>query len=100
MSTHADTDASTGTAGAKSRIRPHHLAIGLGVGIAVFTLISGVLPLITVWHNENPHHRPVFINIPGPLKLAFYTIIPVMLAWGAFQFADRIKNWERGRPAP
>jgi nitrate reductase gamma subunit len=23
-----------------------------------------------------------------------------MLAWGAFRFADRMKNWERGRPAP
>ena len=32
--------------------------------------------------------------------MAFYTVIPVMLAWGAFQFADRMKNWERGTPAP
>ena len=42
----------------------------------------------------------MFGNIPGPLQLAFYTVIPVMLAWGAFRFADRVKNWERGRPAP
>ncbi len=26
-------------------------------------------------------------------------MIPVVLAWGAFQFADRMKNWERGGPA-
>ncbi|MET0146361.1 MAG: (Fe-S)-binding protein, partial [Ilumatobacteraceae bacterium] len=100
MSTHVDDDAATDTGTAKGRIRPHHLAIGLGVGIAVFTAISGVLPLITDWHNENDIHRVVFVNIPGPLKLAFYTLIPVLLVWGAFQFADRMKNWERGRPAP
>ena len=85
---------------ASFRLRPHHLAIGLGVGIAAFTAVSGVLPLITDWHNDNERHRVVFLNIPGPLKLAFYTIIPVLLVWGAFQFANRMKNWERGGPAP
>ena len=61
--------------------------------------MSGVVPIITDWHNENEIHREVFGNIPGPLKLAFYTVIPLMLAWGAFQFANRMKNWERGGPA-
>jgi Fe-S oxidoreductase/nitrate reductase gamma subunit len=84
---------------AAGRIRPHHLAIGLGVGIAVFTAISGVMPLITDWHNENAWHREVFGNIPGPLKVAFYTVIPVVLVYGSFEFAKRMKNWERGGPA-
>ncbi|WP_116995512.1 heterodisulfide reductase-related iron-sulfur binding cluster [Desertimonas flava] len=84
----------------RTGFRPHHLAIGLGVGMAVFTLLSGIVPLITDWHNTNERHREVFGGIPGPLKLAFYTVIPVFIAWGAFQFADRMKNWERGRPAP
>ncbi len=95
MSTHAETP----DAPDSKRIKPHHLALGLGVGIAVFTAISGIVPLITGWHNENAIHREVFINIPGPLKVAFYTIIPVMLVWGAFQFGNRMKNWERGAPA-
>ena len=82
-----------------ARLRPHHLAIGLGLGIAAFTVFSGVMPLITGWENPNDVHRQVFTNIPGPLQLAFYTVIPVLLVWGAFRFADRIKNWERGRPA-
>jgi len=76
------------------------VAIALGVGVAAFTAISGIVPLITNWHNESEHHREVFGGIPGPLKLAFYTVIPLLIAWGAFQFADRMKNWERGRPAP
>ena len=81
------------------RIKPHHLAIGLGIGIAVFTAISGVVPQITGWKNDNAIHREVFENIPGPIKIAFYTLIPVVLIWGAFQFANRMKNWERGAPA-
>ena len=95
MSTHAETP----DAPAAKRIKPHHLALGLGVGIAVFTAISGIVPLITGWHNENAIHREVFGNIPGPLKVAFYTVIPVLLVWGAFQFSNRMKNWERGAPA-
>ncbi len=70
----------------------------MGVFIALFTLVSGVLPLITEWHNENAVHRTVFVNIPGPLKLAFYTIIPVLLVWGAWAFSQRVQNWERGTP--
>ena len=97
MSSHAATpsDADHG----QSRIRPHHLAIALGLGIALFTAASGIVPVITDWHNENAIHREVFGDIPGPLKVAFYTVIPVVLAWGAFRFADRMKNWERGGPA-
>ncbi len=96
MSTNADSnDAPT----AIDRVKPHHLAIGLGIGIALFTAISGVIPSITGWKNDNAIHREVFENIPGPLKIAFYTVIPVLLVWGAFQFANRMKNWERGAPA-
>jgi Fe-S oxidoreductase/predicted flap endonuclease-1-like 5' DNA nuclease/nitrate reductase gamma subunit len=93
------TNSEAADASAAKRIKPHHLALGLGVGIAVFTAISGIVPLITGWHNENDIHREVFGNIPGPLKVAFYTVIPVLLVWGAFQFSNRIKNWERGAPA-
>ncbi|MAT06838.1 MAG: iron-sulfur protein [Acidimicrobiaceae bacterium] len=91
-------DAPTDQSGDK-RIRPYQLAIGLGVGIALFTVISGIVPLITGWHNDNEWHREVFGNIPGPIKVAFYTVIPVVLVWGSFEFAKRIKNWERGAPA-
>ena len=66
--------------------------------MAVFIAVSGVLPLITDWHNDSPIHREVFGGIPGPLKLAFYTVIPVLVLWGSLRFADRIRNWERGAP--
>ena len=81
------------------RLKPHQLSLGLGIGMGAFILLSGVLPQITHWHNENEVHRTVFGNIPGPLQIAFYTLIPVMVVWGAFRFADRMKNWERGAVA-
>jgi len=80
------------------RVRPYHLVIVLGVGIAVFTAASGVVPLVTDWHDDSSVTREVFGNIPASLKLAFYTVIPLLLVYGAWLFAMRVKNWERGRP--
>jgi len=80
------------------RLRPYQLSIAFGLGIGLFTLASGILPLITDWHNESSMTREVFEGIPGPIKVAFYTVIPIMLIWGSFRFADRIRNWERGAP--
>ncbi len=82
-----------------ARVKPHQLALVLGIAIGIFILVSGILPQITGWKNENPVHRTVFVNIPGPIQIAFYTVIPVMVIWGAFMFANRMKNWERGAPA-
>ena len=80
------------------RLRPYQISIAFGLGIGLFTLASGILPLITDWHNESSMTREVFEGIPGPIKVAFYTVIPIMLIWGSFRFADRIRNWERGAP--
>ncbi|MEK7423627.1 MAG: heterodisulfide reductase-related iron-sulfur binding cluster [Actinomycetota bacterium] len=99
MSTHASPrSAESGPASGRKRIKPHQLVIAIGCFMGVFTLVSGVLPLITGWHTEKTPSREVFDGIPGPLQVAFYTVIPAMLVWGAFAFADRVKNWERGAP--
>ena len=75
------------------------IALVLGIAVGIFTLVSGILPQITGWENDNEVHRTVFGGIPGPIQIAFYTVIPVMVIWGAFMFANRMKNWERGTPA-
>jgi len=80
------------------RFKPHQLAIGLGIGMAVFTVASGIIPQFTDWHTTKTPSREVFEGIPGPLQVAFYTLIPMLLVWGAFKFADRVRNWERGAP--
>ena len=94
MATH--TDSTNDAAATDRRFRPHQLSLALGIGMGAFILVSGVLPQLTKWKNDNEVHRTVFGNIPGPLQIAFYTVIPAMVVWGAFRFADRMKNWERG----
>ena len=86
------------TASRSKRLKPYQLSIALGCGIALFTAVSGIVPIITGWESNSPVHREVFGGIPGALKVAFYTVIPVMLVWGSLRFADRIRNWERGVP--
>ncbi|MGA0878114.1 MAG: iron-sulfur protein, partial [Ilumatobacteraceae bacterium] len=93
MNTHADSS----TAPAR-RVKPHQISIAIGSFMAVFIVVSGILPLLTGWESDSPIHRPVFGGIPGPLKVAFYTVIPVLVLWGSFRFADRMRNWERGAP--
>jgi len=88
----------TSETSAPKRLRPYQLSIGLGIGIAAFTVMSGIIPQFTKWHSTSEKTREVFVGIPGPLQIAFYTVIPAMLLWGAFRFADRMRNWERGAP--
>ncbi len=66
--------------------------------MGVFTLLSGVIPQFTKWHGTKAISREVFEGIPGALQVAFYTVVPVLLVWGAFAFAGRVQNWERGGP--
>ena len=92
------TNAAPATEKAPKRLRPYQLSIALGIGMGTFTLFSGIIPNFTGWHSTSEIHREVFGGIPSALKVAFYTVIPVMLVWGSFRFADRIRNWERGAP--
>ena len=99
MNTDVDTINDAAESAAPKRFKPYQISLVLGTTIALFTIVSGVLPQITKWDNENAIHRTVFVNIPGPLQIVFYTIIPVMIVWGAVMFANRMKNWERGGPS-
>jgi Fe-S oxidoreductase/nitrate reductase gamma subunit len=95
MSTHASTpEADKGP----KRFKPYQLSIAIGIGMGTFTLLSGIVPQFTKWHGTSTTAREVFQGIPGPLEAAFYCILPIIIVWGAFQFADRVRNWERGAP--
>ena len=82
----------------EKRIKPHQIVIGFGVAVALFTVVSGIVPLLTEWHDESSETREVFENIPSAVKLAFYTVIPVLIVYGAVLFSQRVRNWERGQP--
>ena len=86
------------SAAPRKGLKPYQLSIALGIGIATFTMISGIIPNLVHWKSDSPIHREVFEGIPGYLQIAFYTIIPALLVWGSLQFANRIRNWERGAP--
>src|SRR3954451_16063288 len=92
-----DTAASTEPT-ARGRVRPHHLVIGLGVAFAAITLASGIAGGLEGWEGTSPVTREVFDGVPGALQVAFYTLTPALIVYGAFAFADRVKNWERGGP--
>ena len=77
---------------------PHKIVLAVGIFMGLFTLASGIIPQFTHWHGTKDVSREVFDGIPGPLQVAFYTVIPVLLVWGAFAFSNRVKNWERGAP--
>ena len=81
------------------RIKPNHVVVALGVAIGLFTLASGIVPLFEHhWIDKSGIQREVFGGIPGPFKLVFYTVIPVILVYGAVLFSYRVKNWGRGAP--
>ena len=82
----------------KSRLSPQKLVLSIGIAVAIFTALSGVASQIFKFETDNPVHRTVFGNIPDPIKLAFYTLLPMMIVWGAWVFSQRMKNWERGKP--
>ena len=83
---------------ARRRLRPHQLVLGLGVFAGLFTLLSGVLPLWTGWHDVSPISREVFSGVPDPLVVAFYAVIPVLLVYVSYLFSLRVRGWERGTP--
>ncbi|MFZ4720362.1 MAG: iron-sulfur protein, partial [Ilumatobacteraceae bacterium] len=77
---------------------PHKIVLAVGIFMGLFTMASGIIPQFTHWHGTSEISREVFDGIPGALQVAFYTVIPVLLVWGAFAFSNRVKNWERGAP--
>jgi len=83
----------------KSRLKPHQLAIALGVVFAVIIVVSGITATVFQQHDEESHvQRIVFGDIPSAWKLIFYTVFPILTLYGAVLFSQRVRNWERGAP--
>ncbi|HEX4868240.1 MAG TPA: heterodisulfide reductase-related iron-sulfur binding cluster [Acidimicrobiales bacterium] len=82
----------------KSRLKPHQLAIGLGLVFATITVVSGITATVFQFHDDSEIQREVFGNIPSAWKLVFYTVFPVLIVYGAVLFSQRVRNWERGNP--
>jgi Fe-S oxidoreductase/nitrate reductase gamma subunit len=91
---HAEADAET----SRRRVSPRAVAIGIGVLFATITVISGITGAVFDFEDDSPIHREVFGGIPDAWIVAFYTVTPILLVYGAYAFSLRVKNWQRGAP--
>ena len=80
------------------RLSSQQLILAIGVAVAAFTALSGLAAQIFQFKSDDPVHRTVFLNIPGPLVFAFYIVLPVVIIYGGWVFSLRVKNWQRGGP--
>ena len=80
------------------RIRPWQVVLGFGVFFGLFTLASGIIPLITKWHSDSEITREVFDGMPDAFQVVFYLLLPTLIIYGAWNFSQRMRNWERGGP--
>jgi Fe-S oxidoreductase/nitrate reductase gamma subunit len=89
----------TPAAAAARRVKPTHIALGVGVAFAAITVTSGITATVLQWHDEDSAvQREVFGNIPAAWKTVFYTVLPIVIVYGAVNFANRVRNWQRGGP--
>ena len=85
-----------------------NIVVGIGIFAAIFTLLSGIIPELIDWQIKSCNSselakdciiksREVFENIPSPMKVTFYTSVSVALACSFWLFAQRTKNYSRGK---
>lgn len=89
----------TGTAPKRrSRPTPAQLSLLLGALVALGTVGSWLASTVFDFESDSPVHRTVLGNIPDAWVVAFYTVIPILALWGAYNFSLRVRNWQRGTP--
>jgi Fe-S oxidoreductase len=99
--TAAEEDTSTDDSEASGGgFKPRHIALAVGLGFAAITALSYIAEL--TWlknvHDDSTETRIYFLNIPEALRAGFYITVILAIVFGAFAFASRMKNWERGAP--
>jgi Fe-S oxidoreductase len=93
-----DTGERSNTPSPALRVRPNYVAVGIGVAFALLVVASGVVATVLQWHDDSGVQRVVFVNVPSAWKAVFYTVLPVVIVYGAVVFSWRVRNWERGGP--
>jgi hypothetical protein len=74
------------------------LASATGVVAAVVFAASGIVPNLTRWQDRSHVTRQVFGDVPAPIEVVFYTVIVTMALVLGWLWANRVRNWSRGRP--
>jgi Fe-S oxidoreductase len=78
--------------------RPHHIPLLIGIAFAAITALSWLGEQLWVVEDPSPIKREYFGGIPHAMVLAFYVVTIALIVLGAWQFSNRMKNWERGAP--
>ncbi len=82
----------------RAPLKPSQLVLVVGVLLALLTALSGIVGAIEGWEDKSPVTRRVFVDIPTALQVIFYTLLPLLFLWAAWQLSLRARNWERGAP--
>ncbi|MDP1819813.1 MAG: (Fe-S)-binding protein [Acidimicrobiales bacterium] len=82
----------------KSRVKPHQVAVGIGLAFAAVVALSGIAATALQWHDDSEVQREVFGNIPSFWRFAFYALFSILIVYGGVLFSQRVRNWERGGP--
>src|SRR5438105_6076483 len=83
----------------RRRLKPSHVTMIIAFVLAlVVTAGSGIIAAIEGWEDKSPVTRAAFFDVPSPLRVLFYTVIPVLFLAGGYLFTLRVQNWERGQP--
>jgi Fe-S oxidoreductase/nitrate reductase gamma subunit len=82
----------------RTRVKGPALVLIIGLAVATVTALSGIAASVFQQHDDSPVTREVFGGIPDALIISLYVLTPVLLVYGAVLFAQRVKNWERGKP--
>jgi Fe-S oxidoreductase/nitrate reductase gamma subunit len=80
------------------RPRTDQVVFGVGALMFVFVIASGIVPALTHWGDTSSIQREVFIDVPTPVKVAFYGAVATMLFIVAWLSALRVRNYQRGQP--
>jgi Fe-S oxidoreductase/nitrate reductase gamma subunit len=82
----------------RAPLKPSQLFVVVGVLLALLTAASGIVAAIEGWDDKSSVSRRVFVDIPSPVQVVFYTAVPLLFLWAGWQLSLRAKNWERGAP--
>src|SRR5436190_7086595 len=80
------------------RPRTDQVVFGVGVLMFVFVIASGIVPALTHWGDTSSTQREVCVDVPTPVKVAFYAAVATMLLIVAWLSALRVRNYQRGQP--